>query len=68
MKEFSVQKRTKLVAVKTDEGYDVYDFDKLVSQNATLTNENDVEEFCKNYQMMTDITNRMDNWKSSLIK
>jgi len=68
MKEFSVQKRTKLVAVKTDEGYDVYDFDKLVSQNATLTNENDVEEYCKNYQMMTDITNKMDNWKSSLIK
>ena len=24
MKEFSVQKRTDLVAVKTDEGYDVY--------------------------------------------
>ena len=68
MKEFSVQKRTKLVAVKTDEGYDVYDFDKLVSQNAILTTEDDVNEFCKNYQMMTDITNQMDNWKSSLIK
>lgn len=68
MKEFSVQKRTDLVAVKTDEGYDVYDFGKLVSQNAIIKTESDIEKFVTMYNKMTEITNRMDNWKSSLIK